>query len=98
VSTNGESQPQTLTVVPAGALIREKEPNGGFHQAQSVSFGKTIQGVIGEAKDVDVFKFEAKAGTEITAEVFAARYGSLLDSILTLYDDHTHLMSPSDDT
>jgi len=98
VSPDGISEPHVLAVVPAAALVLEREPNGGFRQAQLIAFGKTIQGVIGEAKDVDVFKFEARAGTHITAEIFAARYGSLLDAILTLYDDQAHILATSDDT
>jgi hypothetical protein len=98
ISTNGESQPHTLVVILADQLVLEKEPNASFRQAQSIAFGKTIQGAISEAKDVDVFKFNVKAGAEIRAEVFAARYGSLLDSILTLYDDQAHIIASSDDS
>jgi len=98
VSPDGESEPHVLVVVPAKELVLEKEPNGSFRQAQPIEFGKIMQGVIGEAKDVDVFRFEGKAGTQIFAEVSASKYGSLLDSILTLYDDHAHIIATTDDT
>jgi hypothetical protein len=98
ISTNGESEPHVLAVIPAALLLIEKEPNGSFRQAQAIPFGKVIQGAISETRDVDVFKFNAKSGDEIAAEVFAARYGSLLDSILTLYDDHAHIIATSDDS
>jgi hypothetical protein len=43
-----------------------------------------VQGSIEQGKDVDLFRFEGKEGQRITMEVFAARYGSALDSLLTL--------------
>ena len=98
ISPDGQSPPHPLIIIPPGSLISEKEPNGSFRQAQTIPFGKTIQGVIGESKDVDVFRFDGKAGAEIVAEVFACRYGSPLDSILTLYDDKAHIIATSDDT
>lgn len=98
VSPDGESPPHILAVLQPGSVEPEKEPNGSFRQAQPIEFGKTIQGVIGEPRDVDVFRFDGKAGAEIVAEVFASCYGSLLDSILTLYDDHAHIIATTDDT
>jgi len=98
ISPDGESPPHTLIILSANSLISEKEPNGSFRRAQPIQFGKIIQGAIGEPKDVDVFRFEGKAGAEIVAEVFASRYGSPLDSILTLYDDEAHIIATSDDT
>ena len=98
VSPDGESPPHTLLIMAPNSFVSEKEPNGSFRQAQPIQFGKIIQGVIGEPKDVDVFRFEGKAGAEIVAEVFASRHGSSLDSILTLYDDKAHIIATSDDT
>lgn len=95
VFPDGESAPQVIRIVRS--VVLEKEPNGSFRQAQAIEPGKTIQGAIGEAKDVEVFSFKARAGTEIIAEVSASRYGSLLDSILTLYDQQVHILGSSDD-
>jgi hypothetical protein len=98
VSTNGESKPGTIVIVPSGKLVQEKESNGSFREAQPLEFGKFYLGSIGEAKDVDVFKIQCKAGQMITAEVQAARYGSSLDALLTLYDEHGHQVASSDDS
>jgi len=98
VSPQGESSNALVIVVPPDRLIIEKEPNGSFKQAQSIEFGKTVQGVIGEAKDVDVFRCKGQAGKTLSAEVFAARFGSLLDPVLTVYDDHAHILAVSDDS
>ena len=46
----------------------------------------TLNGRIGGAGDVDVVRFEGRAGSEIVAEVSARRLHSPLDSILRLTD------------
>src|SRR5205823_2087388 len=66
--------------------VAEEEPNDGFKDAQAVKVGQTIDGAIGRAQDVDVYRFEAKAGDKVVIEAFAARLGSALDSLLQLYD------------
>ena len=98
VSPDGGSEPHSLLVLEPGSLVSEKEPNNGFRQAQEISFGKTIQGVINEAKEVDVFRITGQAGQTIVAEVSAARFGSMLDSILTLYDERGHVLATNDDS
>lgn len=97
ISPAGESKPHEIVVAAADLLVDEKEPNGGFHEAQEIALGKTIRGSIGEAMDVDVFKFGGKAGQMIVAEVRAARLGSALDSTLTLYDTGGHVVAVNDD-
>jgi hypothetical protein len=98
VSPEGESKPAMLMVIPAKSLVTEKEPNNSFRENQPLEFGKTVQGYIGEAKDVDVFKLKCKAGQTLVAQVQAARLGSTLDSILTLYDERGHQLAASDDS
>ena len=98
VSPDGESEPHALIINSAASLIAEKEPNGSFRQAQPLELGKIVQGVISEAKDVDVFRIDGVSGKTFVAEVIASRYGSLLDSILTLYDAQGHIIASSDDT
>ena len=79
-------------------MIAEKEPNGGFRNAQAVPLPATVAGVIGELNDVDVFRVEGKAGRKIVAEVNAARLGSPLDSVVTLYDANGHALATNDDS
>ena len=78
-------------------LIEEREPNGGFKQAQPLAPGKTLVGTVKEAADVDVFRFEGRAGQQAVIEVCAARHGAALDSLLTLYDTAGHLLAVNDD-
>jgi hypothetical protein len=94
---DGETPPQAITIVEKGNLVEEKEPNGSFRKPQDVEFGKTIRGQIGEPMDVDVFRFAAKTGQMIVAEVKAARLGSALDSTLTLCDESGRILASNDD-
>jgi len=78
-------------------VIAEVEPNNSFTQAQSIAIGQTVAGVMDRGFDVDVYRFEGKAGQRVVAEIFAARYGSPLDSILTLYSADGQLLAANDD-
>src|SRR5437764_6753845 len=62
ITPEGQSDPQPMLIFPAGSLIEEKEPNGSFRQAQTIEMGKTIRGIVKEAGDVNVFRFEGTAG------------------------------------
>lgn len=89
--------PHALLVVPADRLVAEKEPNGGFSQAQPLEPGKVLQGAVGAAKDVDVFSMKGKKGETWVFEVSAHRLGSPLDAILTLYDASGNTVASKDD-
>ena len=69
----------------------------GFRQAQTIRLPQVVDGAIDRPKDVDVFRFEGKAGQKVVAEVLAARHGSGLDSILTLYTAAGQVLATSDD-
>jgi hypothetical protein len=86
VGPGGESSPHNFLVNPAIPASPEKEPNNGFKQAQAIQVPQIIDGAVSQAQDVDVFKFEGKAGALVVIEVQAARLGSALDPFLTLYD------------
>ena len=98
VTAAGETAPQSLVILRKGLVVDEIEPNGGFREAQEIERGKTIRGGIEDPTDVDVFKFHGKAGEAIVAEVFAARYGSALDSLLTLYNEKGNWVGNNDDS
>jgi hypothetical protein len=97
VTPDGETAPLKI-MVDKVAPLAEKEPNNGFAQAQPLPIGQTVQGSIGAPQDVDVFRVEGKAGQKVTFEVFAARLGSALDSVLTLHDAAGHVLAVNDDT
>ena len=94
VTPAGATAPHALLVNPA---TEEKEPNPGFRQPQALTLPATVRGRIENAEDVDVFSFEATAGQTIVAEVSAARHGSALDPLLTLYDREGNVLAVADD-
>lgn len=93
----GTSEPMPLLIRPAAVLVREKEPNGGYQQAQPVRLGQTVSGAIKEAADVDVFRFTGRRGQRVDIEVWATPGGSALDSLVTLLDAAGHLLATNDD-
>ncbi len=93
----GESQAHPLLVETDVPVVAKKEPNGGFRQAQPLSLPCEVEGAIAQAQDVDVFRVEGKAGQTLTAEVLAARFGSALDPMLTLYDAAGRQLAFNDD-
>ena len=79
----------------AGKLVDER-PNDGFETA-TLRLGKVMQGTIGRVADVDVYRFSEKAGQSMRAVVSAARKGSPLDGVLTLFDERRHQLATNDD-
>jgi hypothetical protein len=96
VTAAGESPAQPL-LVEREPILTEKEPNNGFREAQALTLPVELQGAIGQPQDVDVFRFEGKAGQRLVLEVFAARFGSPLDPLLTLYDAAGQILARNDD-
>jgi len=86
-----------LPIAAAGGIIAEKEPNGGFRDSQPLDPGQTIEGLISYSKDVDVYRITGVAGQRMVFEVLAARRGSPLDALLTLYDSEGQTLATSDD-
>ena len=92
----GES-PSHALLIDRAPVLAEKEPNNGFRQAQPLALPQEVNGSIEQSKDVDLFRFEGQEGQQITIEVFAARYGSALDPLLTLYDSAGDILASCDD-
>jgi len=75
----------------------EKESNNTIKSAQKVKLPLIINGRIDRPGDVDVYRFEGKAGEEIVAEIMARRLESPLDSILRLTDGNGRQIAINDD-
>jgi hypothetical protein len=76
----------------------EKEPNNQVKGAPSVKLPMIVNGRIDRPGDVDVFKFDGKAGEEVVAEVIARRLDSPLDSVLRLTDASGKQLAINDDS
>lgn len=96
VAPSGTSMVHQL-FVDAMPLVAEKEPNDGFRQAQEIKVGDVVEGTLHQPQNVDAFRFEATAGDKIVCEVIAARRGSGLDAVLTLFDSKQQLIGSNDD-
>jgi hypothetical protein len=97
VTPTGETKPHRLLVEAKLPVMAEKEGNDGFRAAHAVTLPSVIEGTIGRARDVDVFRIEGKKGQRLTAEVLASRHGAPLDAILTLYDAEGRQLASNDD-
>ncbi|MDB6134332.1 MAG: putative subtilase-type serine protease precursor [Verrucomicrobiales bacterium] len=93
----GEVRECHLEILSAEAGVAEKEPNDGFHEAQSVRPGQTVWGGIGKEKDVDVYRIEGGGKGKIILEILGARLPSLLDAGLLLTDSSGALVAMEDD-
>jgi hypothetical protein len=85
--TGSESKPHSIIVCDESPRLAEKEPNDSFKAAQALTMPVVVEGSIRQNQDVDIFKFEAKAGDKLRCELQAARFGSPVDGILTLFND-----------
>ncbi len=97
VTPEGQTRPHALLIESKLAVIQEKEPNDSFEAPQRIDVPQVIDGAIDHAQDVDVFAFQGRAGQRLVVEVLAAKYGSLLDPVLTLYDARGHQLACSED-
>ena len=98
VVTPGGVLAREVRVVEAATLAEEKEPNNGFREAQLLSPGKVMRGKIEGEKDVDVFAFTAAKGQRVKISVVAARATSMLDPLVTIYDERGRVLMTVDDT
>ena len=89
-----ESTAQAL-VTPHPSVV-EQEPNP-LAQPQGVAVPGVMCGVIGEAKDVDAWKFSAKAGQKFSMRLTARALGSALDAVVRFYDAAGQKLAEVDD-
>ena len=75
----------------------ETESNDTPEQAQPIKLPKIINGRIAESGDVDMFRFNGRAGDKIVAEVYGRRLNSPLDSLLRLVDSSGNVLEWNDD-
>ena len=76
----------------------EAEPNNAFPEATAAELPKAFNGIIGEAGDIDCFKFAAKKGQVYEVECYARRIRSPLDPVLNLYQADGKSLAGNDDS
>jgi hypothetical protein len=97
-SEHGTSEHFRIPVISGGNLVAESEPNDSLRKAQPITIGTTIQAMISQPKDVDVYEFHGTAGQVLVADVSANRIGSPCDSQLTLFDSSGQIVRIADDS
>ena len=75
----------------------EREPNNDAAHAAELTLPIAVNGRIDQGGDWDVFRFRAREGEEIVAEVQARRLGSPLDSLLKITDAAGQVLGANDD-
>lgn len=80
-----------------GPARAEEEPNNTPREAQTISTEVNIDGRIGSPGDIDVFRFEAKAGAKLVVACRARIFGSPLDATLRLTDSAGTQLAFNDD-
>ncbi|MCX8035679.1 MAG: PPC domain-containing protein [Candidatus Sumerlaeia bacterium] len=75
----------------------EAEPNNNLKAAQAVRLPQVVNGRIAQPNDVDVFRFEGRAGDSIVAEVTARRLNSPMDSLVRLMDSSGKILAYNND-
>jgi hypothetical protein len=77
--------------------VFEAEPNDGVAKAQATTLPIVINGKINQAGDVDSFKVKSPTTQPVVCEVFAQRYGSPLDALLSISDEKGNILQRNDD-
>ena len=97
VAPHGDSDPYSMLVGSVDPVVADKEANDGFRQAQPINIPQTIDGLIHDRRNVDVYAFEIDSPLRVDIEVLARRHGSALDSLLTLFDERGRIVAVNDD-
>jgi hypothetical protein len=96
VWTSQGTSPALRFMVGALPEIVEHEVDGEAIPVD-VKLPVTINGRIFPRQDIDIWSFDAKRGQSIWCEVYAARLGSPLDSLLEVVDPHGKVIAENDD-
>jgi hypothetical protein len=101
VTAAGVSPPYRILVDGGPPAVAEKEPNDGFDKAQAIDLvpgtSMKLDGSIHESRNVDVYRFEGRAGERLRGELIAARQGGPLDAFATLFDESGNIVLQADD-
>ena len=77
--------------------VTEVEPNGTNAESQLLNGAVTVNGRIDRDGDEDLFRVSVEAGSSLLIQVDAEKYGSVLDSSLTLLDVAGKALVSNDD-
>jgi hypothetical protein len=87
----------TFAIGAPHPLVADKDGNESFRGAQAIVIPQVIDGMIQGDRDVDVFAIELTQQQHVIVEVLAARRGSGVDSLVTIYNTRSILVAQNDD-
>jgi len=96
-NNNGLSNP-VLYRVDNLPEYTESRSNNSIDNAERITIPVIINGAIEKPGDVDTFKFDCVAGSEIVAEVYGRRIDSPIDSLLRIMDRNGKVLVWNDDS
>jgi hypothetical protein len=97
ITPKGLSNPSRVVVTRPIPWVEQKAPNHGFRAAQLVASPCTVEGILKNGDGVDVYSVEMKAGQILVAESVAARMGSGLDALVTIFSPDGRELASDDD-
>jgi hypothetical protein len=105
ILTKGSLSALAHLLVTDSPAVLEAEPNDAPRQAQKIEIPQTVNGLLDQDADLDIYEFQAAAGQEVTFLAWAARLQhpvphlerDFADLILSLHDDQGNELAAADD-
>lgn len=96
---NGQVAPSAnpFRVSPFGNVL-EAEPNNDVASATVAELPNAMNGVLGEPKDVDFFRFKATKGQSFRVECYARRLRTPVDPVMIVYNSQGGGITSADDS
>lgn len=88
--------PVVLQICAPCALVAG-DPGSGFQNAKQIEPGQTAPGLIGSPREVDVFAVKTAAGRLLRIAITSRGAASLIDPLLTVYDESGRQVAVRDD-
>lgn len=96
IGPGGPSSAAALVVSDGTPRTAEqKDAHRGFTTAQPVACPSVVDGVVSGDNQVDLYRFTSEGRVRLRVE--AARLGSALDAVLTVYDAERNVLATCDD-
>ncbi len=105
VLTKGSVSTRGRLLVTDTSTVQESEPNNSIEKAQDINVPTTINGLLDELNDVDIYRFEAKLGDQIVFRAYAATLQHIIphlernraDLVLSLRNEEGEELTSADD-
>jgi hypothetical protein len=97
-TAEGPTQPVPLVATDLPLATESGDSAAEADKGQTLALPTAMSGRLGEANDVDSYRFEAKKGRAYALEVVARRVGSSADPVLRVVDEKGKTQVEADDT